>query len=343
MSTRQQQFGFTAVELLITLFVAAGFLIASYQLYNLIIKDGGSTRSESRAANVAYDYLRQYSASATTIPCTASTPLNNAPISVESLTNVKITVAVVCLPDAPSSVSRVDVSITYNVPTQTLKYSTLTSSAGTSTANDITNGLIAWWKLNGNANNSVGSLNGTIVNATSTTNQQNQADMAYNFSGSNQTINFDNAVVPTGSSSFTVSIWVKRGRNNVGYEEMVSQYTNAAGGNSFYFGFQNSNIRFTDQWDNVPISGAGVTGSWMHIVGVNDVTTNNAYIYINGVAAANRGSRLPYTGRGNFTIGKQGEYAGGAEYFQGALDDIRIYNRALSAAEIQSLYSNGAK
>jgi len=70
---QRQDSGFTAVELLITLFVAAAFLIAAYQLFNLVVKDGGSTRAESRAANVAYDYLRQYAASSPAPPQARST------------------------------------------------------------------------------------------------------------------------------------------------------------------------------------------------------------------------------------------------------------------------------
>lgn len=150
------QSGFTAVELLITLFVAAAFLIASYTLFNLVVKDGGATRAESRAANVAYDYLRQYAASATTIPCSASSPLNDAPLSVDGLVDVSINVTVSCLPDGIDSLSKVQADVTYNHPEQTVSYATYTSSAGASTTSDITNGLVGWWKLNGSANNSVG-------------------------------------------------------------------------------------------------------------------------------------------------------------------------------------------
>ncbi|MBC7565315.1 type II secretion system protein, partial [Candidatus Saccharibacteria bacterium] len=182
MERKQKQAGFTAVELLITLFVAAAFLIASYQLFNLIIKDSGSTRSESRAANVAYDYLRQYAASSTTIPCTPSSPLTNAPLSVDGLTDVTIGVTVSCLPNAISSLSKVEVTVSYNNPVQTIKYSTYTSSTGSNTITDITDGLVAWWKLNGDTNNSVGSPNGVASNAIPTT-HDGVPNTAYAFNG----------------------------------------------------------------------------------------------------------------------------------------------------------------
>jgi prepilin-type N-terminal cleavage/methylation domain-containing protein len=104
MKNNVQQSGFTVVELLITLFVASAFLVAGFQLYNAIIKDGGNTRSESRVSNTAYDYLRRYSTNATT-PCTASTPLSASPVTITGVAGAAVT-------------------ITYNNPQQTVKYAT---------------------------------------------------------------------------------------------------------------------------------------------------------------------------------------------------------------------------
>lgn len=115
--------GFTAIELLITLFVAAAFLVAGYQLYNLVIRDSGQTRASSKAANVAYNYLRQYSINATT-PCTTSTPLSASEISVSGLSSVTVTVELSCPYPATTSVTKVDVSVSYNNPQETVEYST---------------------------------------------------------------------------------------------------------------------------------------------------------------------------------------------------------------------------
>lgn len=123
MSKIAAQNGFTVVELLITLFIAAAFLVSGYQLFNLIIKDGGQTRAESRASNVAYDYLRKYSSSAV-FPCVVSTPVNNAAITVTGIANVRVTVALTCPYASNTSVTKVSVTLTYNNPLQTVKYAT---------------------------------------------------------------------------------------------------------------------------------------------------------------------------------------------------------------------------
>lgn len=127
MIRRSQESGFTAVELLITLFVAAAFLIAAYQLFNVVIKDGGQARAESRAANVAYDYLRRYSPQAVN-PCVASTPVTDSPITIDGLSNTSISVAISCPSGLTvTGLSKIEVTITYNNPQQTLKFSTFTN------------------------------------------------------------------------------------------------------------------------------------------------------------------------------------------------------------------------
>lgn len=105
--------GFSAVELLITLFIAALFLVAGYQLYNLILQDGGQTRAQSKANNVVYDYLKRYESFVST-PCVASTPVNNETINVSNLENVSITVAITCPYTASTSISKISVTINYN-------------------------------------------------------------------------------------------------------------------------------------------------------------------------------------------------------------------------------------
>jgi prepilin-type N-terminal cleavage/methylation domain-containing protein len=153
----KQQSGFTAIELLITLFVAAAFLVAGYQLFSLVIKDGGQARAESRAGNVAYDYMRRYAPSATN-PCTEQTPLTASTVSIEGLSNAQITVTITCPEFSVTSLSRVNVSISYNTPQQTVNYSTFTNGSSTQTA-DVTDGLVGWWKFNGDTTTSVGALN----------------------------------------------------------------------------------------------------------------------------------------------------------------------------------------
>lgn len=109
-ANRQQ--GFTAVELLVTLFIAAAFLISGYQLFNAVINDGGSARAESRASNAAYEYLRKYADSASN-PCAPSTPVANQPITVDGLDTPILIVTVTCPRADLTTLSRVEAIISY--------------------------------------------------------------------------------------------------------------------------------------------------------------------------------------------------------------------------------------
>lgn len=77
--------GFTAVELLITLFVAAAFLATGFQLYTSIIRSGGDSRQAALASNIAYTNLRALAA--TTPPCAGNTVTSYPLTGTTGLTN----------------------------------------------------------------------------------------------------------------------------------------------------------------------------------------------------------------------------------------------------------------
>lgn len=108
--------GFTAVELLITLFVAALFLAAGYTLYDAIVSRSAEARQRAQADNIAYDYLRRYESTVTT-PCASSTPLNRVALTgddAEGLARPIITVAISCpYGSTINRLSKVTVTVEY--------------------------------------------------------------------------------------------------------------------------------------------------------------------------------------------------------------------------------------
>jgi Tfp pilus assembly protein PilV len=340
--TSKKQSGFTAVELLITLFVAAAFLIASYELFNLVIKDGGATRAQSRAANVAYAYLREYSDSSTTIPCTASSPYDNS-LTVDGLTNVNVDVEVTCLPDAISSLSKVTVTVTYDAPQQTVSYSTFVSSSGGTNTADITNGLVAWWKLDGDATTEVGSPNGVIHNATSTTGETGVADTAYSFNGSTTNI-ITNSNFGLGTTNISISCWIYNptasnhgifvnvGSSTSGYGIGMGSTDTATAGTKLIMLL--SGVRYGITSTNIGVG-------WHHVVMTLD-GSGTPTAYLDGASAGSYAGTAPLAPVSNTTtIG--GLTDASTHDFTGSIDDVRIYDRVLSLAEIIALYSAGAK
>jgi Tfp pilus assembly protein PilV len=129
-SRLHNQDGLTAVELLITLFVAAIFIIAGFSLYGVVVKDNGTTRAQTIASALAYSYLRQYTSYATK-PCTAQGPITTTP-TVAGLSAVTVSFTANCpysgypttgtgaVPTTvQQSVTELQVTVTYDTPQQT--------------------------------------------------------------------------------------------------------------------------------------------------------------------------------------------------------------------------------
>ena len=83
-----------------------------------------------------------------------------------------------------------------------------------------------------------------------------------------------------------------------------------------------------------------VNNQWSHVAGT--LQNSRVKLFINGVEDSshqiNNFSSITSTSY-DLSIGRFGTYSG--YYFDGKLDDVRIYDRALSAAEVQALYNMG--
>ena len=110
--------GFTAVELLVTLFVAVAFLATGYQLYTVILQDGGAARSQAKASNIAYAALRKYSPQVVK-PCVASNPAATIPAGSGLPGPSSISVNITCpTGTGTTTTSKVQVTVTYGSPSE---------------------------------------------------------------------------------------------------------------------------------------------------------------------------------------------------------------------------------
>jgi hypothetical protein len=228
---------------------------------------------------------------------------------------------------------------------------------------DMRNGLVAYYPFNGNANDESGNGNhGEVNGATLTTDRKGNTNSVYNFGGY---YNKGYIKVPVSSSlqfnqEITISVWIKL--NDYGGMDGWGHYdaTNATfailskdGGRNGICLDVNSNggISFPYLWDKSN-QAAGVsytynTGflDWVHIVAVNNANTME--LYLNGVKVqenSNTNGNIDAVNNLPMYIGVNNElqtsYGEAFWYpFNGKIDDVRIYNRALTDNEIQSLYN----
>lgn len=215
-----------------------------------------------------------------------------------------------------------------------LAYAGLGGFTGGGSGIDLQSGLIGHWKLDNNANDSSpGSNHGVVSGATPAADRQGNTNGAYSFDGTNDYISVNKETV----RPFSLSFWMNA--NSTGNDmRIISNIdpTKGASGNQFSLRFNNNRIQiWSSGWRD--ISTATVTaGQWVHVV-VAINSAGNATGYINGsVGLTVTDSYQVYElGIGSRFVSSAGSYGA---YFSGRLDDVRLYNRALTANEAAALH-----
>ena len=202
---------------------------------------------------------------------------------------------------------------------------------------NINSGLIAYYPFNGNANDESGNgNNGTVNGATLTTDRFGNSNSAYDFDG-NDYIQSPNWNSLLGNTNFTTSFWVK----HTPHAGWILCFGNSADGEGFTAGSYHwgSNNVGGQIWKYDYISSVQSTVSqnvWSNIV--FKYSNNSVSIYHNGNFVTSESVNYTATNlqSGSLNIGKQLAFN---EYYTGQIDDVGIWNRALSDQEIQQLYS----
>jgi hypothetical protein len=216
----------------------------------------------------------------------------------------------------------------------------------------LTNGLVAYYPFNGNANDASGhGNNGIVMNAQLTTNRFGQASAAYEFDGvqssNGSRIVVTNKLLNTGQSGYTIQMWFDSYSDSQG-GVMFDTYFNSVGigiGYSYFTApyYAGSLIGAGSSWD-LRLDGNSTTPLAFNQLHSNAwycatlTKSNTVYcFYINGKLQFTGTNSLAasYNFNDGFTLGSDGW----DETFYGAIDDARIYNRALSSSEVAQLYA----
>ena len=207
-------------------------------------------------------------------------------------------------------------------------------------------GLVGWWKFDGNTNDS-STTNVTVTPSgtlTSTTGADGRANGAYAFSASG--LLTLNSALPTSPTALSVFAWTQLTTAN----SSVILGSGGGWGDSGYslMWYSATDVRAELQNTSVPLKttcdgtiASGDSTTW-HLVGFSWSQVNGVLqIYVDGQPVRACSFTAPIGALINNL-----EIAGNASSsgrLNGSLDDVRIYNRALSANEIQNLYTAGAQ
>jgi hypothetical protein len=224
-----------------------------------------------------------------------------------------------------------------------------------------TNGLVGWWPFNGNANDESGNgNNGTVNGATLTEDRFGNVNSAYAFNG----INFSHISIPSDSTldlinDFTISCWFYSNSmyNQQGTVRSILMKSGDGVGmsNGFAHGLWGGVNGTNNQVGIINFQAQPFNNSLTYPDGNSGfVSINNWYNYLLTYTKAD--STLKYFlndllvdvkilnfnigyNNNDLWIGSQNSIYSTIKTFQGTLDDIGIWNRALTQEEITNLYN----
>lgn len=216
------------------------------------------------------------------------------------------------------------------------------------------NGLVGWWPFNGNANDESGNgNNGTVNGATLTTDRFGLSNKAYSFDGVDDFIEILHSPslnLPNG----TINLWFKTNSNDRMALFCKSNYIDASSENYLailgylfpqggptgicYFSKYNSNCQPSNGWIG-PQNSLNFSDNIYHMM--TCVTSQQSVqIYIDAILQSSIATPNPQADTcPNSSLRFGVNWQGDLNFYCGDIDDIGIWNRALSQQEITDLYN----
>ena len=215
---------------------------------------------------------------------------------------------------------------------------------------------IAWWKLDETfgltASDSSGNGNtGTLVNGPVWT--TGKIDNALNFDGESNYIELGDDSDFNITGNITLSLWFKGSGSDVC--TLIGKYDNVAPDQGYFIRMSNGNnwdpggrltfgVYKDDTSDKFITTSAYNDGLWHFLAATYTPNgSSRPIIYIDGQTAAGTtaGSAITSIGAASGYNFRIGTYPPDITYdYNGLIDEVRVYNRALSVAEVQTLYSS---
>jgi alpha-tubulin suppressor-like RCC1 family protein len=217
-------------------------------------------------------------------------------------------------------------------------------------------GLIGWWQGEGNALDIVGGYNGILTNGVTFTN--GVVDQAFSFDGTNGFVQVPNAPA-LDPSNLTIESWIKfnsldsPGSAQVGEQYLVFKQNSRSVNQGSFEGYSLIKYR-TGGSDYFFFEVTSASGSSAYVIAPQAIQTkvwyyvaaergsNYIQLYVNGQFGGQATVTFPQNyGTNSLFFGTSGQ-SGWDRKLAGDLDEISLYNRALSSNEILAIYNAGS-
>lgn len=159
---------------------------------------------------------------------------------------------------------------------------------------------------------------------------------ALRFSGEQQYAGTDSAVVDT-SGDYSISAWVTFESIPDMFATAVSQ-DGAQPENPFYLQYGFGAFAFSTPGGNrARLEMKPDIGTWYHLVGVHDEEAGENRLFLDGELAATSPAEPGLVSSGAFTIGRGAFEGAQTDFWKGAVDEVKAFDRVLSADEVAAL------
>ncbi len=167
-----------------------------------------------------------------------------------------------------------------------------------------------------------------------------ESGSAIKLNGTNQSFTTEGPVVDT-TGSYTISAWAQLDKTPGGAWSTIVGQDSSLGSSAFYLQYGGGG-RWAFSYEGEPRAEyvvQPVLGDWYHVVGVRDAADQKLKLYVNGELVGQSDVCGGTTPSGPLTIGR-GQWSGNpVDYWPGTIDDVRVFDRALSDAEVAQVYA----
>jgi len=216
---------------------------------------------------------------------------------------------------------------------------------------------IAHWELDGNGDDSVNGHDGTVYGATATTDRFGNANSALLFNGSSDYIAVPHHADLSPPNAMTVSAWFKSNYFNPGPFTWPAVVKKANDGTFSGYGIEVANVPANPEtgffvYDGTNALGPGgflvETDTWYFVAGIYDynATTDVRTLttFFGDQSGVLESKTTDFAGPMqqstiDLNIGRDPYYTGSNRHFNGVIDDVRIYNEALTSQQVNGLYT----
>jgi hypothetical protein len=196
-------------------------------------------------------------------------------------------------------------------------------------------GLVSWWTGDGNPDDIQGENDGMLIYRVSFS--PGMVGQAFSFNGKNW-LYASTKGLPTGASNRTMALWVKVNTFLEG-EAFFAGYGNfGTFEQTFHLGAV-GNTLFFSQWGQAVFGPALQTNRWYHVAVTN--VGSQITLYLDGEVVGRGNMPMNTSLGGRFFMGSLPNEA--YKRLDGLIDEVDVYNRALSAEEIRAIYQAGSK